>query len=113
MEKVWDELKKIEQQAEKIQVDTQTKSTQLVNLAKKEAEQLIDNARTYAEEDSQRLYRNSILEANKAYEEKLRTGEEVGERLILQVEKHVEQCVDVIVKAVMGENNRVEGDKIR
>jgi hypothetical protein len=113
MEKVWDELKKIELQAEKIRVEAQNKSTQLAILAKKEGEQLVTNARTYAEEDSQQFYHRSIQEANMAYEEKLKIGEAVGEKLILQAEKHVEKCVDIIVMAVLGENNRAADDKIR
>ena len=113
MEKIWDELKKIELQAEKIRADAQNKSTQLTNLAKKEGEQLVTNARKYAEEDSQQFFRNSVQEANKAYEEKLKKGKEDGEKLMLQAEKHVGQCVDIIVKSVTGEISRAPGDQLR
>jgi vacuolar-type H+-ATPase subunit H len=113
MEKIWDELKKIEAQAEKILNEAQTKSTVLVSLAKKEGEQLLKQAKIYAEEDSQEFYLNAIQEANQAYEEKLKIGRENGEKLIAQAKTRVDQCVDIIVKAVMGESNLASSDKIR
>jgi hypothetical protein len=113
MEKIWDELKKIEAQAEKILSEAQTKSTELISLSKKESEQLVVKAKIYAEEDSQEFYLRAIQEANQAYQEKLKIGKENGEKLIAQAEKRADKCVDIIVKAVMGENNLAAGDKIR
>jgi F0F1-type ATP synthase membrane subunit b/b' len=113
MEKVWDELKRIELQAEAIRSEALNKSTLIINLAKKDGEQLVTKARTYAEEDSQQFYDNSLQEAGTVYEEKLKASEEVGKKLLLQAEKHVEQCVEIIVKAVIGESNLAASDKIR
>ena len=56
MEKVWDELKKIEAQAEQISSDAQDKAKKISLLAKQDAEKLIANSKTYAEEESQKLY---------------------------------------------------------
>ncbi len=87
MERIWDELKKIELQAEQIRAEAQNNSAQLVNLARKEGEQLVAKARAYAEEDSQQFYRNSIQEANKSYEEKLKISKENGEKLMVHAEE--------------------------
>ena len=60
MERVWDELKKIEAQAEQIQNDAQDRAKKMLLHAKQDAEKLIENSKTYAEAESQKVYAKAI-----------------------------------------------------
>jgi len=101
MEKVWDELKKIEAQAEQIQNDAQDRAKKMVLLAKQDAEKLVENSRTYAEAESQKLYAKAIEEANQERDEHLKVNEEVVGNLKLKAEKRMEKAVSTVVNAVL------------
>ena len=103
MEKVWDELKKIEAQAEQIRIEAQNKAKMLITLAQQEAEKLIANSKTYADEETQQLYANTIEEANRNREEQLNLNQRAIEKLKIQAEKRMEQASSALTKAVLGE----------
>jgi len=52
MEKVWEELKKIEAQAEQIRSEAQDKSMQISTMAQKQAQTLSLNAKNYSAEEN-------------------------------------------------------------
>ena len=56
MEKVWEELKKLEAKAEQIKSNAQNKAKEITVLAQQEAEKLVANSKTYAEEEAKQLY---------------------------------------------------------
>jgi len=101
MEKVWDELKKIEAQAEQIQNDAQDRAKKMVLLAKQDAEKLVENSKTYAEAESQKLYEKAIEEANQERNEHLKVNEEVVGNLKLKAEKRMKKAVSAVVNAVL------------
>ena len=101
MEKVWDELKKIEAQAEQIQNDAQDRSKKMVLLAKKDAEKLIENSKTYAEAESQRLYAIAVGEANGERDERSKANEEDAGTLKLKAEKHMDKAILAVVNSVL------------
>jgi vacuolar-type H+-ATPase subunit H len=101
MEKVWDELKKIEAQAEQIQNDAQERAKKMVLLAKQDAEKLVENSKTYAEAESQRLYSKAIEEANQERDKNLKANAESAENLKLIAEEHMEKAVSTVVNAVL------------
>jgi vacuolar-type H+-ATPase subunit H len=101
MEKVWDELKKIEAQAEQIQNDAQDRAKKMVLLAKQDAEKLVENSKTYAEAESQKLYEKAIDEANQERNEHLKVNEAVVGNLKLKAEKRMEKAVSTVVNAVL------------
>jgi vacuolar-type H+-ATPase subunit H len=103
MEKVWDELKKIEAQAEQIQNDAQDRAKKMVLLAKQDAEKLVEKSKTYAESESQKLYANAIVEANQERDEHLKENEEAAGSLKLKAEKRMEKAVSTVVNAVLEE----------
>jgi len=103
MEKVWDELKKIEAQAEQIQNEAQDRAKNIALLAKQDSEKLIDNSRTYAEAESQKLYAKAIEEANKSREEHLKENQQAAGKLKAQAEKRIDKAVLAVVKAVLEE----------
>ena len=101
MEKVWDELKKIEAQAEQIQNDAQDRAKKMVFLAKQDAEKLVENSKTYAEAESQKLHANAIEEANQERDEHLKTNEEAAGNLKLKAEKRMDKAVSLVVNAIL------------
>jgi F0F1-type ATP synthase membrane subunit b/b' len=103
MEKIWDELKKIEAQAEQIRSDAQIKAKKMTNLAEQEAETLIANSRTYAEEEGQRICSSAIHEANHSRDEQLTVNQAVAEKLRAKAEKRMEKAVLAVVNIVLEE----------
>ena len=81
MEKVWEELKKIEAQAEQIQSEAQNNAKKITALAQQEAEKLVANSKTYAEEEAQQFYMSTIQEANRNRDEQLKANQEANEKL--------------------------------
>ena len=103
MQKVWEELKKIEAEAEQIQTSAQDKAKKITLQAQKDAEKLLSNSRVYAQEESQKLYTNAIAEANKSREERLASNEKIAENLKAQAEKRMDKAVIAVVNAVLEE----------
>ena len=101
MEKVWDELKKIEAQAEQIQDEAQDRAKKMVLLAKKDAEKLVENSKTYALAESQKLHSEAIEEANRDRNEQLKANEETVANLKSKAEKRMDKAVSVVVNAVI------------
>jgi len=103
MEKVWNELKKIEAQAEQIQNDAIERAKNMVFLAKQDSEKLIENSRIYAEEESQKLFTNAIEEASLNRDEHLKANQEVAGKLKEKAEKRMDKAVLAIVNVVLEE----------
>jgi vacuolar-type H+-ATPase subunit H len=101
MEKVWDELKKIEAQAEQIQGEAQDRAKKMVLLAKKDAEKLVENSKTYAEAESQKLHSEAIEEADRRRNDQLTANEETVAKLKSKAEKRMDKAVSVVVNAVL------------
>jgi F0F1-type ATP synthase membrane subunit b/b' len=101
MEKVWDELKKIEAQAEQIQNDAQDRAKKMGFLAKQDAEKLVENSRTYAEAESQRLHTKALEEANQERNQNLKSNEEAAVKLKAKAEKSMDKAVLAVVNAVL------------
>jgi vacuolar-type H+-ATPase subunit H len=103
MEKVWDELKKIEAQAEQIQNDAQERAKNMIFLAKQDSEKLIENSRIYAKEESQKLLANAIKEANLNRNEHLKANQEDTGKLKAKAEKRMEKAVLAVLHVVLEE----------
>jgi vacuolar-type H+-ATPase subunit H len=104
MQKVWEELKSIETQAEQIQTDAKTKAKQITLQAQKDAAKLLEDSKTYGAEESHKRYQAAIAEANKSREEKLAANDKAAVKLKSQAEKHMDNAVDAVVKAVLEES---------
>jgi vacuolar-type H+-ATPase subunit H len=103
MEKVWDELKKIDAEANQIQSDAQSKAKKITLLAKEDSEKLIANSRTYAEEEAQKLYSKAVEEANQNRNELLKASQETAVKLKVQAEKRMDKAVLAVVNSVLEE----------
>ena len=103
MQKVWEELKKIEAQAEQIQTDAKDKAKQITTQAQKDAEKLLANSRTYAKEESQKCYQAVVDQANQDREKQLADNEQMAAKLKVQAEKRMDKAVAAVVNAVLEE----------
>jgi V/A-type H+/Na+-transporting ATPase subunit G/H len=101
MEKVWEELKKIEAQADKIRNEAVDESKNISNLARQEARKLLFNSKTYAEQEAKQLFEEAITEANRNREEQLKANKETAEKIRVQAEKKMDQAADAVVNAVL------------
>ncbi len=103
MEKVWEELKKIEAEAEQIRSEAQEKAKNITTLAQQNGEKLIANGQIYAEEEGQQLFTRTVEEANSRRDEQLKANKGDAEKLKVQAEKNMEQATSKVVKAVIEE----------
>lgn len=103
MEKVWDELKKIEAQAEGIRAEAQKWATQINDLARQQAEKLVVNSKTYAEEDAQQLYSREVEDTGHKREELLKANRETANELKARAEKQLARAASAVEAAVLGE----------
>jgi vacuolar-type H+-ATPase subunit E/Vma4 len=101
MEKVWDELKKIEAQAEQIRSEAQERAKKIVLLAKQDSEKLIENSKTYSEAESQMRYSKAIEIANLDRSTQLEANEKAIDDLKTKAEKHMDNAVDAVLNAVL------------
>jgi vacuolar-type H+-ATPase subunit H len=103
MEKVWEELKKIEAQAEKIRSEAEEKAQNMATFAQQNGEKLIANSQIYAEEEAQQLFTSTVEEANRRRDEQLKANQAAAQELKVRAEKHMEQAISKVVKAVIEE----------
>jgi vacuolar-type H+-ATPase subunit H len=105
MQKVWDELKKIEAQAEQIQADAQTKAKDITALAKQESDKLLANSKAYGEAESAKIYQQALAEANECRSEMLKANQQEAAKLKRQAEKRMDKAVSAVVSAVLEESS--------
>ncbi len=105
-EKVWEELKKIEAQAETIRAEAQDTAAKVAEFSRQQAEKLIANSKIYAEEDANQLYSLEVNAAQKQRDESLKENKENVEKLKAKAKERVELAASAIRASVLGENNR-------
>ena len=103
MENIWEELRKIESQAEQIRNEAKDRAKKINDLARQEAEKLIINSKAYAEEEMRKLYTGTIEEANRDHDEQLRANQKSAEKLRIQAEKRMDQASSTVANKVLGE----------
>ncbi len=113
MEHVWEELKKIEAQAQQIRSEAQTRSKQITDYADKQAEQLVEHAKAYAEQDAQTQNDTLMKQANQKHDQQLQASQQTIAEVQTQAQKRLSESVDLIVKSVLGEKYVAPDNKIR
>lgn len=106
MEKVWEELKKIEAKAESIRAEAQNSTDKITDLARQQAEKLIANAKTYADAEAQQLYTDVVQAANRERDKQLKANEVSVVALRERSEKRIDTASSAVEKAVLGETKR-------
>lgn len=103
MEKVWDELKKIEAEAEQIRSGAQNTAKSISNMAKQDGEKLIANSQTYADEEAQQLYISTVEDANRNRDEQLKTNDAAIEKLKVKAQKRMGTATSKVVNIIIEE----------
>ena len=103
MQKVWEELKNIEAQAEQIQSSAKQKAQQITLQAQKDAQTLLKNSKAYAAEESKKRYDAAIAEANQKRQKRLDETDRDAEKLKAQAKTRMDKAVDTIVEALLEE----------
>ncbi|MCW3998696.1 MAG: hypothetical protein NWE93_00470 [Candidatus Bathyarchaeota archaeon] len=103
MQKVWDELKKIEAQAEQIQSEAKERAKNITLLSKQESDKLMANSKAYGEEEAAKIYGKAVSEANQHRAELLDANEQKAAELKAQAMQRMDSAVSLIVKAVLEE----------
>jgi len=102
MEKVWEELKKIEGKAEQINSETLRRSEELIALAKKDAEKLLLLSRKHSEAEAKELLNKFLKDGEKERDAALEKNEKSIQELKIMVEKNFDKALDTVFNAVLG-----------
>ena len=102
MEKVWEELKKIEAQAEQIRAEAQDRGKEITKIAEQDAEKLVANSKTYAKEEAEKIIAHTVAEANREREEQLKENDQANKILREKAQRRLDRAEAVIVEAVLG-----------
>jgi vacuolar-type H+-ATPase subunit H len=102
MEKVWEELKKIEGKAKQINSDTLKRSEELITIAKKDAEKLLSLSRKHTEAEVNELLNKVLKEDAKEREAALEKNEKTLQEMREMVEKNFAIALDTVFNAVLG-----------
>jgi vacuolar-type H+-ATPase subunit H len=103
MEKIWEELKKIDSQAAQIQTEAQKNAKEIIKIAQKKAETLVEDSKNYAQQEAQQFFENAVEEANRKRSQQLAENQQTTKNLTRQVQLRMEPASATIVAAVIGE----------
>jgi vacuolar-type H+-ATPase subunit E/Vma4 len=104
MEKVWDELKHIEAEAQRLRTETAEKAKEITDLAKQQAEKLGADSRKYGQQEADALYADAVEDANRKRDEQLKENQVAIEKLRVKAQKGMEQASSTLVNVVLGDN---------
>lgn len=104
MEKIWEELVKIEEEADLIRSEALDKSKQIIKITRDESEKLISDSETQANEEARELLEAFRASANKEREDALEKNEEFIKELRRSAEKRMDEAVKAILDIVLEKN---------
>ena len=102
MERVWEELKEIENKAEQINSETMKKSEELIAVAKKDAEKLLLLSKKHSEAEANELLNTQLKKAAKERDVALEKNERTIKELKANVEKNFDKTVAAVFNVVLG-----------
>ena len=102
MEKVWDELRKIEDEAEHIHSETVKKSEELIAIARKDAEKLLSVSKKHTEAEANEVLKKYLDESAKEHDTLVEANEKKLKELRKNVEKRFDEAVNTVFDAVLG-----------
>jgi vacuolar-type H+-ATPase subunit H len=102
MERVWEELRKIETKAEQIHSEALEKSEELLAIAKKDAEKLLSVSKKYTEAEANELLKRYLEEAASERHSTQEKNKIFIRKLKKNVEKRFDKAVNTVFDAVLG-----------
>jgi len=103
MERILEELKKIEDESEKIRLEASKKAEEIIKLARQRSEKLVTDAEKDAERTIDKLMENFRNRMKKRHNELMSSCELEIAKLRNIAEKNMDLAVNQIFKAVIGE----------
>jgi vacuolar-type H+-ATPase subunit H len=102
MERVWDELRKIESKAEHIHSETLKKSEELLAVAEKDAEKLLSVSKEHTKVEADKLFDTYLKKASKDRDATLEENKRFINDLRTSVKKSFDEAVTKVFDAVLG-----------
>jgi vacuolar-type H+-ATPase subunit H len=102
MERVWEELRKIETKAEHIHSEALKKAEELIAIAKKDSEKLLSVSKKHAEAEANELLNRYRREASKERDARLEKNKVFLKELRTTVENRFDKAVNTVFDAVVG-----------
>jgi F0F1-type ATP synthase membrane subunit b/b' len=103
MERISEELEKIEKEAKYIRSEALKKSEEIVAIAQKKAAKLVSDSRRDAEAETEELLNKYVKEANEEREDALKKSEESIKELTITSKKGINKAGKTIFDAVLGD----------
>ncbi len=104
MESVWNELRKIESEAERIHLEAENKSKEILRTAKEEGEKLLQDAEAYSNEEASRILEKLSLQGKKERDRILQENEKGIERLRKMASANMDEAAGAIFEALLRPN---------
>lgn len=101
MEKIWEELRKIEKEADLIRSEALGKSKQIIMIARAESEKLISDSKIQMNEEADELLKRFREAIRKESEDALEKNEEFVKELRKSAEKRIDEAVKTIFDVVL------------
>lgn len=98
---IWEELKKIDSEADKVLLEVKNKSKLVNEEAKKNAKVLIEKSIKYANEDANELIVKAVNEAKMSRNKKLEANQLVIQKLEKDAQGRIDAAVDLIVNRLL------------
>ncbi len=103
MERVWEELKRIENEAVLINSEASNKSKEIIETAKQKGAKLTADSEKYALEEAQRLVEKINEEANEERKKTLEENKKNIEALRETATTHMDEAVKTIFNSLVGQ----------
>ncbi len=113
MEKVWNELKKIESNAEQINAEAKEKSKQIETFAEQKSEKLVASARIYATEEAERERDIILKQTHEIHDQNIRKNQQNVELIRENAQRRMKKATNRIFSAIVGEAANGSDNKVR
>jgi len=103
MERVLEELKRIEEEADKIRLEASEKAEEIIRMARQRAEKLIGDAEKEAERASLKMLKRFRQEMVERHNKVLETNRSRIDKVRRLANKNMNSVIDLVFRTVVGE----------
>jgi vacuolar-type H+-ATPase subunit H len=102
MEKLWNELKRVEAEAQRLHAEIEDKTKEITALAKQQADKLDADGKTFGQQEADALIASAVEDANRKRDKQLKENQAAIQKLRAKAQKQMDQASATIVNAVLG-----------
>jgi len=103
MERVLEELKRIEEEAEKIRLEASEKAEEIIKAARQKAKVLVTDAEKEAERTVERLLERFREDMKERHRRALKKSEVVIDEIRRSASRNMDSAVDLVFRTLVGE----------